>query len=279
VKAPPRLFLLNSGKEFVGSLLYLFMKPEFDSLQDVPLDAPLRLGIAARLAYPDGSMTASGLRKEAGRGRLAIERVAGKDYTTLSAIAEMRKKCLLEPKGRGSGLGRNADQPVENSSPNRPGSFSAQHHQMPDTDALVERLFPVTASEILRDPAPLDFSFVMPSKVSQTMDILPNIHSDTSVSERFNVTLRTIRERARERNLGRKLGGTRWFTEAEIIGLMTCSSFQKDTVLNSGRRGAPTSESKLTEALELVTKGKLKPSSQRSKTKSSNGQVVAFQKK
>jgi hypothetical protein len=47
------------------------MKPDFDSLQDVPLDAPLRLGIAARLAYPDGSMTASGLRKEAGRGRLA----------------------------------------------------------------------------------------------------------------------------------------------------------------------------------------------------------------
>jgi len=67
-------------------------------------------------------MTASGLRKEAGRGRLAIERVAGKDYTTLSAIAEMRKKCLLEPKGRGSGLGRNADQPVENLSPVRPGS-------------------------------------------------------------------------------------------------------------------------------------------------------------
>jgi hypothetical protein len=77
---------------------------------------------------------------------------------------------------------------------------------MPDTDALIERLFPVTTSEILRDPAASDFSFVMPSKVSQTMDILPNIHSDTSVSERFNVTLRTIRrtirERARERNLG-----------------------------------------------------------------------------
>ena len=98
MKAPPRLFLLNSGKEFVGSLLYLSMKCNVKSLQDVPLDAPLQLGIAARLAYPDGSMTASGLRKEAGRGRLAIERVAGKDYTTLSAIAEMRTKCLLEPK-------------------------------------------------------------------------------------------------------------------------------------------------------------------------------------
>src|ERR1700730_3789013 len=72
------------------------MKRDVESLQEVPLDAPLRLGIAAGLAYPDGSMTASGLRKEAGRGRLAIERVAGKDYTTLSAKAEVRKKCLLE---------------------------------------------------------------------------------------------------------------------------------------------------------------------------------------
>jgi len=67
---PSSVTLLNSGKEFVGSLLYLFMKRDFETLKDVPLDAPLRLGIAARLAYPDGSMTASGLRKEAGRGRL-----------------------------------------------------------------------------------------------------------------------------------------------------------------------------------------------------------------
>src|SRR2546429_9960279 len=53
--------------------------PELDKIKP---DTPLRLDVAAALAYPDGSMTASGLRKEAGRGRLAIERVAGKDYTT-----------------------------------------------------------------------------------------------------------------------------------------------------------------------------------------------------
>jgi hypothetical protein len=123
----------------IEPMLYLFMKRDFETLQDVPLDAPLRLGIAARLAYPDGSMTASGLRKEAGRGRLAIERVAGKDCTTLTAIAEMRKKCLLEPKGRGSGLGRNADQPVENSSPERPGSSSTLDAISPQ-DALRVKL-------------------------------------------------------------------------------------------------------------------------------------------
>jgi hypothetical protein len=35
-------------------------------------DTPLRLAVAAALAYPDGSMTASGLRREAARGRLVI---------------------------------------------------------------------------------------------------------------------------------------------------------------------------------------------------------------
>jgi len=95
------------------------------------MDAPLRLEIAARLAYPDGSMTASGLRREAGRGRLAVERVAGKDYTTLNAIAEMRKICLLGPKERGSGSGRNADQPMAKSSRERPGSSSTlDRHRM-----------------------------------------------------------------------------------------------------------------------------------------------------
>src|SRR5215813_10143879 len=56
-------------------------------------DTPLRLEVAAALAYPDGSMTASGLRKEVKKGRLVIERTAGKDYVTLAAIEEMRKIC------------------------------------------------------------------------------------------------------------------------------------------------------------------------------------------
>jgi hypothetical protein len=61
-------------------------------------DTPLRLDVAAALAYPDGSMTASELRREAKRGRLVIERTAGKDYTTLEHIHRMREQCRLEPK-------------------------------------------------------------------------------------------------------------------------------------------------------------------------------------
>jgi hypothetical protein len=64
-------------------------------------DTPLRLGVAAALAFPDGSVTASGLRREAKRGRLVIERVAGKDYTTLANIERMRELCRVQAKVHG----------------------------------------------------------------------------------------------------------------------------------------------------------------------------------
>jgi len=66
-------------------------------------DTPLRLNLAAAIAYPDGSMTASGLRREASRGRLVIERVAGRDYVTLSSIARMRQLCQLQPRDHDCG--------------------------------------------------------------------------------------------------------------------------------------------------------------------------------
>ena len=60
--------------------------------------APLRLDFAAKIAFPDGSMTASGLRRESARGRLALERIANKDYTTLEAIRTMRELCRVQAK-------------------------------------------------------------------------------------------------------------------------------------------------------------------------------------
>jgi hypothetical protein len=73
-------------------------------VSDVSPDTPLRLDVAARLAFPDGSMTGRGLRREASRGRLAIERVAGKHYTTLRAILDMRTQCRVAPHhGYGTG--------------------------------------------------------------------------------------------------------------------------------------------------------------------------------
>ena len=75
------------------------------SRDQVGPETPLRLSVAAALAFPDGSMTASGLRREAARGRLVVERIAGKDYTTLANIERMRELCRVEAKVPGCGSG------------------------------------------------------------------------------------------------------------------------------------------------------------------------------
>ena len=78
-------------------------------------DTPLRLDVAAVLAIPEGSMTARGLRMEASKGSLALERIAGKYYTTLRDIREMRALCRLPASAGGSSHDRSASrrQPSE----------------------------------------------------------------------------------------------------------------------------------------------------------------------
>jgi hypothetical protein len=70
-------------------------------------DHPLRLEDAIKYGFPYGGMTVSGLRREAARGRLVIERIANKDFTTLRNIEEMRKSCRVKVEGRDSGGERN----------------------------------------------------------------------------------------------------------------------------------------------------------------------------
>jgi hypothetical protein len=94
-------------------------------------EMPLRLDVAAALEYPDGSMTASGLRREAARGRLVIERTAGKDYTTLNAIREMRRLCRLTPNAQDYGSAPPARRtakslPAQPTSSSMPGSITPQ---------------------------------------------------------------------------------------------------------------------------------------------------------
>ena len=71
------------------------MRTSPPSRDEMNEDSPLRLSVAAKLAFPDGSMSASGLRREAARGRLVIERIAGKDFTTLANIERMRELCRV----------------------------------------------------------------------------------------------------------------------------------------------------------------------------------------
>lgn len=104
----------------------------------VPKDVPLRLKLAAALAFPDGSMTPSGLRKEAQRGKLVIERVAGKDYVTLAAIEEMRTQCRVQKSAPVSGSGQRAKR-KGGLLRKQPGSFSTVEGISPQ-DALKAKL-------------------------------------------------------------------------------------------------------------------------------------------
>jgi hypothetical protein len=69
------------------------------SPESITPTTPLRLDIAAQLAFPDGSMGVSGLRTEINNGNLAAEKIAGRLYVTLAAIEDMRKLCALTTKG------------------------------------------------------------------------------------------------------------------------------------------------------------------------------------
>src|ERR1035441_4308821 len=77
-------------------MVVVIVQTTLPSWDEVKPDTPLRLSVAAAVAFPDGTMTASGLRREAARGRLVIERIAGKDYTTLANIERMRELCRVE---------------------------------------------------------------------------------------------------------------------------------------------------------------------------------------
>src|SRR5215471_14196980 len=87
---------------------------------------PLRLDVAAAVAFPDGSMTASGLRREAAKGRLAVERIAGKDFTTLQAIQEMRKRCRVNPKAPDCGSNPSGETMTAQSANGLYGSFETE---------------------------------------------------------------------------------------------------------------------------------------------------------
>jgi hypothetical protein len=85
-------------------------------------DTPLRLEQAVELAFPGGGMTVSGLRREAKKGRLTIEFIAGKQFTTIRAIEQMREKCRVLQKGPGFGSNQNSGTTTEVLSGARHGS-------------------------------------------------------------------------------------------------------------------------------------------------------------
>ncbi|MQX94750.1 excisionase [Sinorhizobium medicae] len=69
-------------------------QPDEDKLDP---SAPMRLKDIIPIAFPHGGITPAGLRREDKRVRLKLMRIAGKDFTTLAAIEEMQRLCVVEP--------------------------------------------------------------------------------------------------------------------------------------------------------------------------------------
>ncbi|WP_244432856.1 MULTISPECIES: excisionase [unclassified Afipia] len=84
-------------------------------------------------------MTISGLRREAARGRLVIERIAGKHYVTLNAIDRMRELCREERRGPDSGFDPTSETPKEALKERLRGSSSTEASISP-RDALRMKL-------------------------------------------------------------------------------------------------------------------------------------------
>jgi hypothetical protein len=114
------------------------MKLPTPANDNVDPNAPLRLAVAAEHAFPFGGMTASGLRKERDRGRLTTWMIAGKEYTTLNAIEEMKLLCRVEAQDRTSGCEKSDGRRVSSSRARR-GSLSTTAGISP-RDAMLARL-------------------------------------------------------------------------------------------------------------------------------------------
>lgn len=81
----------------------------------------IRLAEAARLAFPDGSITVTSLRCEAQKGHLTIWRIAGKDMTSLAEIELMKDRCRVKAKALACGSGTSAGTPMDPSSSEQDG--------------------------------------------------------------------------------------------------------------------------------------------------------------
>jgi hypothetical protein len=105
---------------------------------EITPDTPLRLADAVMIAFPMGGMTVSGLRKEIRRKRLTVEVMAGKQFTTLAAIEEMRRLCRVQARALDSGSGQPAA--GTGGSSLRPSGSSRTAAGMSPQDALRTRL-------------------------------------------------------------------------------------------------------------------------------------------
>src|SRR5436190_17608652 len=89
---------------------------------EITPNTPLRLADAVKIAFPMGGMTVAGLRRERDRNRLVIEKIAGKEFTTLVHIERMRELCRDEARVQDSSLKPPVKTREERSPTRQPGS-------------------------------------------------------------------------------------------------------------------------------------------------------------
>src|SRR5229473_8170976 len=89
---------------------------------EITPNTPLRLADAVKIAFPMGGMTVAALRRERDRNRLIIEKIAGKEFTTLAHIERMRELCRDEAREPDFSLKPPAETRAERSPTEQPGS-------------------------------------------------------------------------------------------------------------------------------------------------------------
>ncbi|MDV2987652.1 UNVERIFIED_CONTAM: hypothetical protein Q9R58_25425 [Methylobacteriaceae bacterium AG10] len=90
---------------------------------EITADTPLSLDVAARIAFPDGSMSGRALRNAATRGDLGHAKLGGRVYTTLADIESMVAARWVKAELRRSGWRRAPVGDAENEEP--PGAAMA----------------------------------------------------------------------------------------------------------------------------------------------------------
>jgi len=123
-------------------------------------DMPLRLDVAAQMAFADGSISASSLRKEAARGRLTVWRIAGKDMTTLAEIRNMVERCRVNQPRPDSGSG----QPAPHSQPRGLSSIEESNAARAARQMRASKLREPSQNTLGKSTTPRQAGIVLPMK-------------------------------------------------------------------------------------------------------------------
>jgi hypothetical protein len=121
-------------------------------------DTMVRLEAAAELAFPDGSTSVAAFRREAAAGRLTIYAIAGKHFTTLNDVQEMKKACRVHARAPDYG----SDQPAKTGARSTSSSMEARRQAQ------------AAARATLREPSVVSKTTSSPSTIrGQGAEVIP----------------------------------------------------------------------------------------------------------